>query len=141
MPNVETALNNLLAEMDYSNTKTTTTESPYHSPVKGLHKTALSSQYPGHQAQSAEQPRHSSEPARTLKAINPLMTKVTENVLSAHASAPEQESKVDESPICVDMQGPPLQVNIALEGLKKPVVTTSQPRRPISRSNPSTPKQ
>ena len=69
------------------------------------------------------------------------MTTVTENVLSAHASVSEQESKVDKSPVCVDMQGPPLQVNTALEGLKKPVATTSQPRRPISRSNPTTSKQ
>ena len=69
------------------------------------------------------------------------MTKITENVLSAHASVLEQESKVDESPVYVDMQGPPLQVNTALEGLKKPVATISQPRRPISRSNPTTSKQ
>ena len=54
MPNVETTLNNSSIEMDYSNTKTTTIETPYHSPVKGFDKTALASQYSGHQAQSAE---------------------------------------------------------------------------------------
>ena len=138
---VETTMDTAPEKMIETHTGVTPNVLPHCPPL--TEKTAtVTSQSPTHQAQSVGPSRHSSEPPLKARDATSPLTKVTETVIDidTYVSPPRHQAEVNKLPVHTTDQEPALFDPSSFKELAKPS-TPRQLHRPVSRPNPSIPKE